>query len=73
MSGSHCPICGVRWADGHRCSDAKLRAIDAANTRAADAELFGTAEPFHRRSEGWRIDEGFQILGMGEDGDDEDQ
>jgi len=52
----YCPICGVKATDGHRCSEKKLKAIDAAMKRDPDSE-----EP-RRRPMPVRLSEGFELL-----------
>jgi len=40
LKGKHyCPICGKLLVENHRCKKSVLVAIDAANTRAWNAEL----------------------------------
>lgn len=68
-----CPICGADWDSGHRCSQASLNAIDAANTRALNREFEPDDDCELWRGEGYRIDEGFALMDgeYSEFGDDE--
>ena len=68
-----CPICGARSGRGtgaHRCSEASLRAIDGANTRALRED--DEDGPNNRMSElhltiGQRIQHGYMMMNLGYD------
>jgi hypothetical protein len=57
----YCPICGKGYGDPGHCSEATLRAIDAAGKRE-DAPAFMTFP-----SETQRLIAGLEILGFGDD------
>lgn len=68
---AHCPICGRhagRDQQSHRCPKATLSAINAANTRAENAEGEVFCEALVR-NEASRLLEGFAILRRWRDGD----
>lgn len=65
---SFCGVCGAKllFNVAHRCSEATLNAIDAANARAAnEADRPSDREPFYRT---WadRLSDGFRIMGAEE-------
>ena len=53
---NHCPICGARLSETHRCKPSVLAGIDGAAKRDPDDE-----EPKHI-SEGQRLSDGMDML-----------
>jgi hypothetical protein len=67
--GDECPICGAKISlqtiDAHKCSPRVLAAIDAAHARGDDYE------PPDNRTESDKIAEGFRMLRLGSDENEE--
>lgn len=70
---AYCPVCAKRVGraqEGHRCSDKVLAAIDAADTRAGNADAEADDDlghPGNQPSLETRLTEGFRMLRAGGD------